>query len=160
MRKSALGHKRTLGHLQAMSALPPKADIGTQPRDVCFVPKADILRCGKERRYSITSSAMATRPGGKVRPSAFAVLRLITNSNLFGCTTGRSAGLAPLRILRSSSSLRLREIRERSRPQVLHVALPVRLAVVAPDRKKSRGQARRPFVERWLRMQYRCRLQC
>src|SRR5215472_13559053 len=25
------------------SALPPKADIGTQPRDVRFVPKADIL---------------------------------------------------------------------------------------------------------------------
>jgi hypothetical protein len=27
-----------------MSALPPKADIGTQQRDVCFVPKADIRR--------------------------------------------------------------------------------------------------------------------
>jgi len=26
-----------------MSALPPKADIGTQPRDVRFVPKADIV---------------------------------------------------------------------------------------------------------------------
>jgi hypothetical protein len=26
-----------------MSALPPKADIGTQPRDVRFVPKVDIL---------------------------------------------------------------------------------------------------------------------
>ena len=25
-----------------MSALPPKADIGSQPRDVRFVPKADI----------------------------------------------------------------------------------------------------------------------
>src|SRR5215472_8432931 len=25
-----------------MSALPPKADIGTQPRDVRFVPQADI----------------------------------------------------------------------------------------------------------------------
>jgi len=25
-----------------MSALPPKADVGTQPRDVRFVPKADI----------------------------------------------------------------------------------------------------------------------
>jgi len=31
-----------------MSALPPKADIGTQPPDVRFVPKADILHCGKE----------------------------------------------------------------------------------------------------------------
>ena len=32
------------------------------------------------------------------RPSVLAVLRLITNSNLVGCSTGRSAGLAPLRI--------------------------------------------------------------
>ena len=28
-------------------ALPPKADIGTQPRDGRFVPKADILRRSK-----------------------------------------------------------------------------------------------------------------
>jgi hypothetical protein len=41
-RMSALGQKQTSRHLQPMSALPPKADIGTQPRDVRFVPKADI----------------------------------------------------------------------------------------------------------------------
>jgi hypothetical protein len=29
-----------------------------------------------------------------VRPRAFAVFRLMTNSNLVGCSTGRSAGLA------------------------------------------------------------------
>jgi len=40
-----------------MSALHPKADIHRRERHVRFVPKADILRCGKERRYSITSSA-------------------------------------------------------------------------------------------------------
>jgi len=56
---SALGQKQTLRHLKPMSALPPKADIGTQPRDVRFVPKADILHCSKERLYSITSSAPA-----------------------------------------------------------------------------------------------------
>jgi hypothetical protein len=39
------------------SALPPKADIDHDGGNVRFVPKADILRCGKERRYSITSSA-------------------------------------------------------------------------------------------------------
>src|SRR3981081_554738 len=50
------------------------------------------------RTHSITSSAMASTPGGNVRPSVLAVLRLITNSNLVDCTTGRSAGLAPLRI--------------------------------------------------------------
>jgi hypothetical protein len=27
-----------------MSALPPKADIETQSRNVCFVPKADMER--------------------------------------------------------------------------------------------------------------------
>jgi hypothetical protein len=32
-----------------------------------FVPKADIPRCGKERRYSITLSARAMRVGGMVR---------------------------------------------------------------------------------------------
>jgi hypothetical protein len=30
-----------------MSALPPKADIRACDRDVRFVPKSDILRCGK-----------------------------------------------------------------------------------------------------------------
>ena len=39
---SALGQKQTFQHFKSMSALPPKTDIGTQPRDVCFVPEADI----------------------------------------------------------------------------------------------------------------------
>ena len=41
---------------------------------------------------------MASSPGGKLRPNALAVLRLITNSNLIDCMTGRSAGFSPLRI--------------------------------------------------------------
>src|SRR4029453_17455631 len=40
---------------------------------------------------------------GIVRPRALAVLRLITNSNLVGCSTGRSAGFAPLKILTSTA---------------------------------------------------------
>jgi hypothetical protein len=48
--------------------------------------------------YSITSSAIASTPGGIVRSSALAVLRLIANSNLVGCRTGRSAGLSLLRM--------------------------------------------------------------
>jgi hypothetical protein len=39
-----------------MSASPPKADVVGRNDDVRFVPKADILRCGKERRYSIAST--------------------------------------------------------------------------------------------------------
>src|SRR6516225_7742890 len=49
--------------------------------------------------YSMTSSARARIAGGIVRPSASAAFRLTTSSNLTGCCTGRSAGLAPLRIL-------------------------------------------------------------
>jgi len=49
-----------------MSALPPKADIGTQSWNVRFVPKADIVRCGEIRRYSITSSARARKVVGRV----------------------------------------------------------------------------------------------
>src|SRR5262249_23182247 len=49
--------------------------------------------------YWITSSARSSSDGGIVRPSALAVLRLMTSSNLVGCSTGKSAGLAPLRIL-------------------------------------------------------------
>ena len=42
----------------------------------------------------ITSSASARTDAGIVSPSAFAVLPLMTNSNLVGCITGISAGLA------------------------------------------------------------------
>src|SRR5262245_22600886 len=48
--------------------------------------------------HSITSSASDSRLGEILIPSAFAVLRLITNSNLLGSVIGRSPGLAPLRI--------------------------------------------------------------
>jgi len=47
----------------------------------------------------ITWSARASTDCGIVRPRALAVLRLMTNSNFVGCSTGRSAGFVPLRIL-------------------------------------------------------------
>src|SRR5262249_60844717 len=49
--------------------------------------------------YSITSSARASRVGGIRRPSAVAVFTLRTSSSLVGCSTGRSLGLAPFKIL-------------------------------------------------------------
>src|SRR5262249_58439455 len=45
-------------------------------------PRAAEQRDELAARHSITSSAMARSPGGKLRPNALAVLRLITNSNL------------------------------------------------------------------------------
>src|SRR5271169_3721385 len=55
-------------------------------------PSIDAL----QKVYSITSSAIASTPGGMVSPSAFAVLRLIISSNFDTLSTGRSAGFSPL----------------------------------------------------------------
>src|SRR5215475_7855973 len=41
------------------------------------------------------SDLVANSVSGMVRPRALAVLRLITNSILVGCRTGRSAGFSP-----------------------------------------------------------------
>src|SRR5215468_36710 len=49
--------------------------------------------------HSITSSARASSVGGTSSPSAFAVLRLKTSSNLLGCSTGISPGFVPRKIL-------------------------------------------------------------
>jgi hypothetical protein len=61
-------------------------------------PAGSHQLCGW-RTYSITSSARPSSVGGISRPSALAVLRLITSSKWVGCSTGRSAGRAPFRIL-------------------------------------------------------------
>jgi hypothetical protein len=49
--------------------------------------------------HSITSSARARSASGTTRPSALTVLRLNTSSNLLGCSTGKSCGLVPCKIL-------------------------------------------------------------
>src|SRR5215468_6565778 len=54
------------------------------------VPQCDIAV-----HHSITASARASNVGGTATPSALAVLRLITSSNLVGCSIGRSAGFVP-----------------------------------------------------------------
>src|SRR5262245_12348204 len=98
---------------QVMSA---PDDPGDPAAYVRFTPNAtDLLHCHEPplsarscreqmqqmtwrlRAYSITSSARASIDGGISRPSALAVLRLITNSYLVGACTGRSAGFSPLR---------------------------------------------------------------
>ena len=68
----------------------------------CRSPTDGVVCCrmnrGRLRSYSITSSARSSSDCGIVRPSALAVLRLITSSNRDGCSTGRSPGLAPFKI--------------------------------------------------------------
>src|SRR5260370_28959814 len=65
-----------------------------RPRCHCAAEQRDELAAF----HSITSSAMESSEGGTMRPSIRAVWALMTSSNLIDCTTGRSAGLAPLRI--------------------------------------------------------------
>jgi hypothetical protein len=50
-------------------------------------------------RHSMFFSARSRIDCGIVRPSAFAVFRFTTRSNLCGCSTGGSPGAAPFRIL-------------------------------------------------------------
>src|SRR5262249_55714189 len=93
--------ERRLGTLAGESTYPP---------DLCALLRLARARSsqdaptddGDERspvHHWMTSSARPSTDCGIVRPSAFAVFRLITNSNLVGCSMGRSAGLAPRRIL-------------------------------------------------------------
>src|SRR5262245_7935073 len=48
--------------------------------------------------HSITSSVRASSVAGPLRPRVLAVWALMTSSNFDVCTTGRSAGFAPLRM--------------------------------------------------------------
>jgi hypothetical protein len=52
----------------------------------------------KKAVHSITSSGRASSDAGTVRPSVFAVLRLMISSYLVGAYTGRSTGFSPLRM--------------------------------------------------------------
>jgi hypothetical protein len=56
----------------------------------------DTMRCPED---DLVERLVGHGSGLRLRPRAFAVLRLITSSNLVGCSTGRSAGFAPFGIL-------------------------------------------------------------
>src|SRR5262245_43638864 len=75
----------------ALALLPARRE---RPRGRRAAEQRDELAAS----HSITSSARASRLSGTVRPSAFAVLRLITSSYFVGACTGRSAGFSPLRM--------------------------------------------------------------
>ena len=52
-----------------------------------------------QSRYSITSSARVNNVAGMTRLSVLAVLGLTANTNLIGCSIGRSLAFVPLKIL-------------------------------------------------------------
>src|ERR1700730_16182064 len=82
----------TLGTARALIAVTIRAAHA-------FRPAPMKLGFGDDAAHSMTSWARSRIAGGIVRPSAAAVFRLITSSYLDACSTGRSAGFAPLRIL-------------------------------------------------------------
>jgi hypothetical protein len=59
--------------------------------------------------YSITSSARNRNESGSFNPINFAVLRLTVRKNRVGCSIGKSAGLAPLKILSTRAADRRRK---------------------------------------------------
>src|ERR1700692_1241816 len=83
-----------------------KTQVAALQREVCFAPVNGHRRAaaacpkrannGSGQPYSITSSAQASTGGGTVRPRALAVLRLMTSSNLVGCTMRLKAQAAPV----------------------------------------------------------------
>jgi hypothetical protein len=56
--------------------------------------------------HSSTSSALNRMTGGRGRPRAWAVLRLMTNSKRVGPSTGTSLGVAPFKILSTKAAAR------------------------------------------------------
>ena len=67
-------------------------------------PTVPPSQCGRQclpgsPAHRMISSAWKRSVGGMVRPNSCAVFRLMTSSNFMGCSTGKSAGLAPFRIL-------------------------------------------------------------
>src|SRR5262249_21022565 len=75
--------------------------------------------------HSITSSAVCRNGSGMVRPSVFAVLRLMTSSYLVGCWTGRSLAFAPLRI-RSTYPAACRNMSASSGPYEINPPSPAK----------------------------------
>ena len=76
------------------------------PRIISTALNDFVCKTALVAAHRITSSAWKRRVSGIVRPSAWAVLRLMTSSNFVGCSTGRSAGLVPLRILSTYAAAR------------------------------------------------------
>ena len=66
-----------------------------------------IFRLTPTTFYLITLSALARTLGGMVTPICLAAFRLIISSNFVGCSTGRSAGFAPFKILSTITAERL-----------------------------------------------------
>jgi hypothetical protein len=85
--------RATLTARRSLPVFPDKQTFSTS------VGMSQRCQYRKSTTYSITSSAATSKAFGMARPSALAVLKLTTRSNLVGCNTGNAAGIVPARIL-------------------------------------------------------------
>src|SRR3989442_14809046 len=81
------------------SFLTPRISRGAKCRRLHAQVRRRTSQPPLQRDHSMTRSALLANDCGIVSPSAFGVFRLMTSSNLVGCSTGSSPGLTPLRIL-------------------------------------------------------------
>ena len=107
-RRLVTAAKRSCCSTRISDEEPPRRIISARPQNLTS-PQPVVQRCGLTRCakppfadatsvYSISSSVSAIRLAGISSPRDLAAFILMTNSYLIGCRTGRSAGLAPLRI--------------------------------------------------------------
>ena len=87
--------------------------------------------------HLITRSALASTFGGIVTPICLAAFRLITNSNFFGCSTGRSPGLGAFQNLVHIGG---------SPPPVIKDVCPVAHQTPILDKVSRRVDSRQPIL--------------
>jgi hypothetical protein len=88
-RMTALGQLHVLPRRSIAVCFTPVGGNGSRSQAFPSRPISRHMQCSKGRSWvalvhSITSSAIASMPGGIVRPSALAVLRFITSSKVVG----------------------------------------------------------------------------
>ena len=108
---SALGQKQTFAMQNAMSALPPKADMCSAQAHVCFVPIADMPV--EEPVHSIngghrTGSAFGSPPIGEQR---LVIIRALPQSDIYGLNRLVSAKTSAHGRIRDNGRLRAWAIR-------------------------------------------------
>ena len=95
-------------HPHSSDSRQARAAIAGAPTGVTRPPPANSRQNAQRQiaAYSITSSARASSGGGTLSPSALAAAKLITRSNLVGCSTVISPGFVPRKILSTKSAAR------------------------------------------------------
>ena len=87
-----------IGEVETTTAEIEESTIGRGGNRNVWCAKTPDSCTAEKCCYSIISSARPSSIGGTSMPSAFAVPRLMTSSNLVARSTGISAGLEPFKI--------------------------------------------------------------